>query len=132
MKLDFASTALLAQLAAMGGPGFHEMSPEEARLAGAGISNSYPPGPDMVSVREEMITGSDGASFRARVLIPNENPRAAIVYYHGGLVAWPLGDVGHGLFLLRARECRGGNWGGCFDQGCLGWGGEPLLWRLLK
>ncbi|MFN3214770.1 MAG: alpha/beta hydrolase fold domain-containing protein [Henriciella sp.] len=106
MKLDFASTALLAQLAAMGGPGFHEMSPEEARLAGAGISNSYPPGPDMVSVRDEMITGADGASFRARILIPNETPCAAIVYYHGG--GWVLGDIDQYDTLGRQMAARTG------------------------
>ncbi|MEP0068705.1 alpha/beta hydrolase fold domain-containing protein [Pyruvatibacter sp.] len=91
MKLDLASTAFLAQLASLGAPGFHEMEPEEARLAGGQISESFPPGPDMASVRDETITGSDGVGFRVRVLSPTKSPRAAIVFYHGG--GWVLGDI---------------------------------------
>ena len=91
MKLDLASTAFLAQLAGMGGPGLHEMEPEEARLVGGQISQAFPPGPDMASVREESVAGADGAAFRVRVLSPSDHPRAVIVYYHGG--GWVLGDI---------------------------------------
>jgi cation diffusion facilitator CzcD-associated flavoprotein CzcO len=91
MKLDLASTAFLAQLAAMDAPGFHEMSPEDARIVGGQISESYPPGPDMASVRDETLKSSDGDTFRLRVLSPVDEPRAAIVFYHGG--GWVLSDI---------------------------------------
>lgn len=106
MKLDLASTALLAQLAAMGGPGFHEMEPEEARLVGGGISESFPPGPDMASVRDETVTGGDGATFRVRVLCAIDTPRAAIVFYHGG--GWVLGDIDQYDTLGRQLAARTG------------------------
>lgn len=60
----------------------------------------------MVSVRDEMITGADGASFRARILIPNETPCAAIVYYHGG--GWVLGDIDQYDTLGRQMAARTG------------------------
>ncbi len=91
MKLDIASTAFLAQLASAGGPPFHEMSAEEARLAGAGISDLQPDGPDMASVRDVELTSEDGGAFRARLLTPHEAPRAVFVFYHGG--GWVLGDI---------------------------------------
>ena len=91
MKLDFASTAFLTQMAAMGGPGFHEMAPDEARVAGGLIANMFPAGPEMASVREETLESAEGHPFRVRVLKPTETPRAAIVFYHGG--GWVLGDI---------------------------------------
>ena len=91
MKLDLASTAFLAQLAAMGGPGFHEMSPEEARAVGGQISTAFPSCPDMASVRYETLTCEDGSSFRLRILSPTTAPRAALIFYHGG--GWVLGNI---------------------------------------
>ena len=106
MKLDLASTAFLAQLAAMGGPGFHEMSPEEARLVGGQIAEAYPPGPDMVSVRDEFVNEAAGTSFRVRILSPADAPRAIIVYYHGG--GWVLGDIDQYDTLGRQLAARTG------------------------
>ncbi|MEO1029532.1 MAG: alpha/beta hydrolase fold domain-containing protein, partial [Pseudomonadota bacterium] len=91
MKLDIASTAFLVQLAGAGGPPFHEMSPEEARLAGAAIATLGPDGPDMAEVRELTIPGSDGAEIRARLLVPSDAPKALFIYYHGG--GWVLGNI---------------------------------------
>lgn len=90
----------------MGGPGFHEMEPEEARLVGGQISEAYPPGPDMASVRDETVTGTDGASFRVRVLCPIDSPRGAIVFYHGG--GWVLGDIDQYDTLGRQLAARTG------------------------
>ncbi len=106
MKLDLASTAFLAQLAAMGGPGFHEMSPDQARMAGGLISSSFPPGPDMASVRDETITSADGDTFRVRILSPTNTPRAALVYYHGG--GWVLGNIDEYDTLGRQLAGRAG------------------------
>lgn len=106
MKLDLASTAFLAQLAAMGGPGFHEMSPEEARAIGGQISTAFPPGPDMASVRDEMLTSADGDSFRLRILSPTATPRAALIFYHGG--GWVLGNIDEYDTLGRQLAARTG------------------------
>ncbi|MEZ5946633.1 MAG: alpha/beta hydrolase fold domain-containing protein [Hyphomonas sp.] len=91
MNLDIATTALLAQLAAAGGPGLHEMDPVEARMVGGAIAALYPEGPDMAEVREIDIPTSDGGSFRARSLKPSARSNGVLVYYHGG--GWVLSDI---------------------------------------
>ena len=106
MKLDLASTAFLAQLAAMGGPSLHEMSPEEVRLVSRQIAEASPPGPEMVSVRDDLVTGADGHSFRVRILFPTEAPRAVMVYYHGG--GWVLADIDQYDTLGRQLAARTG------------------------
>src|SRR5579871_5334467 len=91
MKLDLASTAFLAQLAALGGPPLYEMTPAQARAVGAQIAKSFPAGPQLASVRDEVIAASDGGAFKLRILSPSPAPRAAIVFFHGG--GWVLGDI---------------------------------------
>ncbi|MEQ9317400.1 MAG: alpha/beta hydrolase fold domain-containing protein, partial [Henriciella sp.] len=91
MKLDIATTAVLAQMAAAGGPPMHELSPDEARMIGEGMAGAYPDGPEMAEVRDVEIKASDGGSFRARVLKPVDQPRGVLVYYHGG--GWVLSNI---------------------------------------
>ena len=90
MKLDFASTAMLAQMAANQMPPLDEMSPEEARLVFAELNRGLPPGPPEVMAEDVMIA-VDGAQIRGRILRPAQKPQAIMVYYHGG--GWVIGDI---------------------------------------
>lgn len=91
MKLDIATTALLSQMAAAGGPPIEEMTAADARLIGEGMAAMYPDGPDMVQVRDLEIPASDGGKIKARLLRPSETPCGLLVYYHGG--GWVMSDI---------------------------------------
>jgi acetyl esterase len=91
MALDDATAAYLDRLAAAGAKPVQESTPQEARLQYAARRNLIGPGPELASVREEVLTSADGAQFRVRVLVPDGGVRALIVYYHGG--GWVLGSV---------------------------------------
>lgn len=90
MALDEATSAFLTQMAESGGPPLQEMSVEEARGMITGLRELYGPGPDMARVEDVEVAVGDG-SFPVRVLVPNERPRAVIVYYHGG--GWVIGGI---------------------------------------
>src|SRR3954454_14131821 len=77
--LDEANAAFIAMLAASGAPPLHELSPEEARAAAAGMAELYGPGPELQRVEEVEL-----GPIRLRLLIPSERSRGVIVYYHGG------------------------------------------------
>jgi len=106
MALDEATTRLLAQLAESGARPLHEMTPEEARAFMAGLRESHVPGPEMARVDDAVVTVADG-SFPVRVLVPDDSPRAVIVYYHGG--GWVIGDIDGfdtlGRVLARRTGC---------------------------
>ncbi|MFG2004914.1 alpha/beta hydrolase [Spirillospora sp. NPDC048911] len=88
MSLDEASAALLATLAELGGKPLHELSPHRAREQAAGLKELYGPGPEMERV-EEHITGP--GSTPIRLLVPNDQPRGLVVYFHGG--GWMTGTI---------------------------------------
>jgi acetyl esterase len=90
MALDQATTALLEQLAASGGRPLHELSPAEARGVMAAMRGEQAPGPDMASVRDTRVRAS-GGFVPVRVLVPVDQPRGVIVYYHGG--GWVIGGL---------------------------------------
>lgn len=90
MPLEPASHALLAQLAAGGGPAIHESTPAIARMSGPIFAGMSGRGPDVGSVRNVRIDVA-GGQIRARVLRPDGDPTAIIVYYHGG--GWVIGDI---------------------------------------
>ncbi|SFK54266.1 alpha/beta hydrolase [Geodermatophilus ruber] len=90
MALDQATSALLQQMAESGGKPLHEMTPEEARGFGGALRELYGPGPEMARVEDISIPAPHG-SIPARVLVPDEAPRAVIVYYHGG--GWVIGAL---------------------------------------
>ena len=107
MKLDIATTALLTQMAAAGGPLLHETSPQEARLIGEAMAGAYPPGPEMAEVREVDVPTSDGQTIKARLLKPSETPRGLLVYFHGG--GWVLSNIDQydtlGRQLAAGTDC---------------------------
>jgi len=106
MKLDIATTAVLAQMAAAEGPPLHELSPEDARQVGTEMAKAYPDGPDMAGVEDIEIPVRDGATIKARVLRPTASPRAVLVYYHGG--GWVLGNIDEYDTLARQLAERTG------------------------
>ncbi|WP_211177782.1 alpha/beta hydrolase fold domain-containing protein [Pseudonocardia acidicola] len=91
MALDDATAGFLAQPAESGAKPLHEMTPEEARSLGGMLRELYGPGPELPRVSDEQVSTSGGSSFGVRVLVPNDSPRAVIVYYHGG--GWVIGAI---------------------------------------
>lgn len=91
MALDDATIAFLGQLAEAGNPPINEQTPEQARQFGPVLREMYGPGPDMVRVADEAVRTPDGATIPVRVLVPTAEPRAVIVYYHGG--GWVIGSI---------------------------------------
>jgi acetyl esterase len=105
MALDEATAALLAQMAAGGGKPLHEMTPAEARGMMAAMRGEGPAGPEMTTVTNTRVRVS-GGFVPLRVLVPNENPRGVIVYYHGG--GWVLGSIDDSDLLGRTLAQRTG------------------------
>lgn len=107
MKLDIATTALLAQLAGAGGPALHELSAADARMVGGAIAALYPEGPEMAAVTEHQVLVRDGSAIRARSLKPSARPDGVLVYYHGG--GWVLSDIDEydtlGRQLAKRTNC---------------------------
>lgn len=94
MALDNATTAFLQTMAKATPPGtppMWEMTPAQAREAGAGLRELYGAGPQMHRVEDHQLDGHDGGTFRIRVLVPTESPTAVVVYLHGG--GWVLEDI---------------------------------------
>ena len=106
MALDEATAALLAQMAAGGGKALHEMTPTEARGFLAAMRGETPrSAPEMTSVTNTRVPVS-GGFVPLRVLVPNEDPRGVIVYYHGG--GWVLGTIEDSDLLGRQLAQRTG------------------------
>jgi acetyl esterase len=65
-----------------------------------------PAGPEMAAVRDTRVRVSGGYAS-VRVLVPNDRPRAVIVYYHGG--GWVLGGIDDCDALGRRLARRSGS-----------------------
>lgn len=88
--LDSQSQAFVAGLAESRGPGFHEMSPVEARRAFAGLAPLFGTGPEDVSTQDRKLDDTT----TVRIYKPkssDSNRLPVIVYFHGG--GWVLGSV---------------------------------------
>jgi acetyl esterase len=105
MALDEATGALLAQMAESGMPPLHEMTPVQARGLGASLLEMYGPGPEVGEVTDESVP-VDGGAITVRVLTPRTEPRAVIVYYHGG--GWVIGALDEFETLARQLVDRTG------------------------
>ncbi|MFG1696102.1 alpha/beta hydrolase [Nonomuraea sp. NPDC049309] len=106
MALDEATTRFLERLAETGGKPLHQMSVAEARAVNAGLAAMSGEGPAMATVEEVSIPAADGARFPARVLVPGEEPRGVVIYYHGG--GWVLGSVDESDTVGRELAARTG------------------------
>lgn len=104
MALDDATAGFLAQMAESGMKPLHEMTPQEARGLGGVLRDMYGPGPDVARVVDESVP-VPGGSIPVRILAP-ENPRAVIVYYHGG--GWVIGSSEESDTLARKTVERTG------------------------
>lgn len=94
MALDEATTAFLTGMAQAAGPDakpLWELSATDARIAGGGLKELYGPGPEVHAAEDLTLAGYDGGRFQVRVLVPNGNPNAVLVYLHGG--GWVLDDI---------------------------------------
>jgi acetyl esterase len=104
MALDEATTAFLTQMAQSGMKPLHEMTPTEARGLGAALVELYGPGPEVARVVDESVP-VEGGRIPVRILSP-EDPRAMIVYYHGG--GWVIGAIDEFDTLARRMVQRTG------------------------
>ncbi len=102
--LDEASSRFLAELAAGGMSPVHELTPVEARAAGAQMAELYGEGPRMVRADEVTIAARDGEPLSLRLLVPDGDVRGVIVYYHGG--GWVLGSLDQFDTLGRILAAR--------------------------
>ncbi|HTW15033.1 MAG TPA: alpha/beta hydrolase [Nocardioides sp.] len=104
MALDAATTTLLRQLAAAGGPPMHEVSPAEARARMAGLAGLYPPGPEPARAEDVTVPTRSGP-LPARVIAP-ASPRGVLLYLHGG--GWVVGSPAEHETLGRELAHRTG------------------------
>jgi acetyl esterase len=81
----------MAQAAGPDAKPLWELSAADARIAGAGLKELYGPGPEVHHTEDHTVAGYDGGRFQVRVLVPDENPNAMLVYLHGG--GWVLDDI---------------------------------------
>lgn len=91
MTLDLASTAFLAQGATSGAPQIFEVEPDIARLMYSGIAKLSHDGPCMARSELVSIPTSDDSKIHGRLLVPDGDPKSAIIYYHGG--GWVIGNI---------------------------------------
>src|SRR3954463_5861798 len=99
--LDEASARLIATLAASGLPRLHELTPEQARAAGAELAARPVERPEMARGQDVDLDGP-----RVRLLGPSAPTRGAIVYYHGG--GWVTGGIDAYDALARRLADRTG------------------------
>jgi acetyl esterase len=92
MTVDQATVALLTQMAESGVKPLLEMTPAEARSLPSAAALMVPgPGPAVAQSYDSQVPTPDGSQFGVRVLVPDGEIRALVVYYHGG--GWVLGDI---------------------------------------
>jgi len=99
MAIDEATAGFLSQLADSGAKPLHEMTPEEARGFTAALRELFGPGPEVRKAYDEQLTSPDGGQFTVRVLVPEGDIRALVVYYHGG--GWVIGNIEESDNLTR-------------------------------
>jgi acetyl esterase len=91
MAIDEATAGFLTQLAESGARPLHEMTPEEARTFTSALRDLYGPGPAVAKSYDVQVPTPDGDHITVRVLVPEGEIRALVVYYHGG--GFVIGDI---------------------------------------
>ena len=99
MAVDYATKAILEQMASAGGAPLHEMTLEEARALGKAFAEMAGPAPVMARSEDHEVA-VDGGSIPVRVLVPPQGAHGVIVYYHGG--GWVIGAIDE--FETMARK----------------------------
>ena len=90
MALDSATLRLLEQVAEGGWKPLHDITPYEPRALGSMMAELAGPAPEMERLEERTIESPDG-EVTLRILVPIENPRGVLVYYHGD--GWVTGSI---------------------------------------
>jgi acetyl esterase len=90
MAVDYATKAILEQMASAGGTPLHEGTPEDARALGKAFAAMAGPAPVMARVEDHEVAVA-GGSIPVRVLVPPQGARGVIVYLHGG--GWVIGAI---------------------------------------
>ncbi|HEU0022372.1 MAG TPA: alpha/beta hydrolase [Dehalococcoidia bacterium] len=89
MPLDPQVQAVMEQVAALGFPPVHTVSPEEARANGRARPRAK--GPDVARVEDRTIPGP-GSELPVRIYTPRgTGPFPSLVWFHGG--GWVVGDL---------------------------------------
>ena len=88
MALDITTAKFLEKMAEDDGKPIHESMLHEARVFASKIAELAGPSPEMERVEERVVEGTGGEAT-LRVLVPIEDPRGVLVYYHGG--GWVTG-----------------------------------------
>jgi acetyl esterase len=90
MAVDYATKAILDQMASAGGKPLHEGTVEEARDLGKAFAAMAGPAPTMSRVDDHQLPVT-GGTIPVRVLVPPQGARGVIVYLHGG--GWVIGTI---------------------------------------
>jgi acetyl esterase len=99
MAIDAATAGFLSQLAESGAKPLHELTPEEARGFNAALRDLLGPGPEVRKAYDEQVATPDSGHITVRVLVPDGEVRALVVYYHGG--GWVIGNIEESDHLTR-------------------------------
>ncbi len=89
MPLTRQAQAFIDALAQTNPPGWHEMSPQEAREIFAGFSDRFGHGPELARVEDQII--NDRIRVRLYSDSDSGSPVPAVMYFHGG--GWVLGNL---------------------------------------
>jgi len=99
MAIDEATAGFLSQLAESGAKPLHELAPEEARAVTSALGELFGPGPDVAKSDDVQVPTPDGDHITVRVLVPEGEIRALVIYYHGG--GWVIGNLDEFDHLTR-------------------------------
>jgi acetyl esterase len=99
MAVDYATKAILEQMASAGGTPLHEGTLEDARALGKAFAAMAGPAPVMGRVDDHQVAVT-GGTIAVRVLVPPQGARGVIVYLHGG--GWVIGAIDE--FETMARK----------------------------
>ncbi len=91
MTVDRWTSDLFRQLEILGAKPSHLSSPTEVREIHRAVMETNGPGPRMDRTSDHVTQSADGAEVALRVLVARPNPKAVIVYYHGG--GWVAGSI---------------------------------------
>ncbi len=103
MPLDSSSAALAELFAKARTKSLNEMTALEVREGASRLRAMYGQGPEMGNVHAVTVGSGDGA-IEARLLVPQSEPKALIVYFHGG--GWVTGHIDDFDVLARKLAQR--------------------------